>query len=193
MSCRRLLGFESSHTGIQLENSTVSVGIYPIGIDMISLNMKRKDPEVLSFISLLKEKYLGKQILIGRDKNDYIKGLRQKFLAFERFLTQHPEWVGRVVLIQVSLSTTESTGSECNVSETVGRINAKFGTIQYLPVVYLQKNISFSHYLALLTIADACLITPLRDGMNLTSHEYVVCQEEKKSPLIISEFAGTYN
>lgn len=28
--------------------------------------------------------------------------------------------------------------------------------------------------------------------MNLTSHEYVVCQEEKKSPLIISEFAGTY-
>jgi trehalose 6-phosphate synthase complex regulatory subunit len=41
-------------------------------------------------------------------------------------------------------------------------------------------------------MADASLITSLRDGMNLTSHEYVICQEEKKSPLIISEFAGTY-
>ena len=36
------------------------------------------------------------------------------------------------------------------------------------------------------------MITSLRDGMNLTSHEYVVCQDGKHSPLIISEFAGTY-
>jgi trehalose 6-phosphate synthase/phosphatase len=28
--------------------------------------------------------------------------------------------------------------------------------------------------------------------MNLTSHEYVVCQNGKYSPLIMSEFAGTY-
>jgi trehalose 6-phosphate synthase/phosphatase len=53
--------------------------------------------------------------------------------------------------------------------------------------VYLHQDISFNYYLALLAIADASLITSLRDGMNLTSHEYVVCQEEKKSPLIISE------
>jgi trehalose-6-phosphate synthase len=58
--------------------------------------------------------------------------------------------------------------------------------------VYLVQDIDFSHYLALLTIADAFLITSLRDGMNLTSHEYVVCQEVKKSPLIISEFTGAY-
>ncbi|KAJ3284561.1 threalose-6-phosphate phosphatase, partial [Blyttiomyces sp. JEL0837] len=71
-------------------------------------------------------------------------------------------------------------------------INSKYGTIEYSPVVFLQQDISFTSYLALLTVADACLITSLRDGMNLTSHEYVVCQETKKSPLIISEFAGTY-
>jgi hypothetical protein len=59
-------------------------------------------------------------------------------------------------------------------------------------VVYLQQNISFSHYLALLTLADACLITILRDGMNLTSHEYVACQHGHFGPLIISEFAGVY-
>jgi trehalose-6-phosphate synthase len=152
MTCSRLLALDSSHKEIQLENSTVSVGIYPIGIDLISLNKKRRDPEVLSLITSLKEKYTGKKVLIGRDKNDYVKGVRHKLLAFERFLQQHPERVGNVVLIQVSLSTTEANESQCHVGEVVGRINSKFGTIQYVPVVYLQQDISFSHYLALLTV-----------------------------------------
>ncbi len=143
-------------------------------------------------MALLKEKYAGKYVVIGRDKNDYVKGVRHKLLAFERFLQTHPEMQGKAVLIQVSLSTSEANESQSNVSNVVARINSQFGTIEYIPVVYLHQDISFNHYLALLTMADACLITSLRDGMNLTSHEYVVCQEEKNSPLIISEFAGTY-
>ena len=143
-------------------------------------------------IASLREKYAGKKVVIGRDKNDYVKGVRLKLLAFERFLYLHPEWIGKVVLIQVALSTTEANENECMVSDVVARINSKFGSIEHLPVVYLHQDISFTHYLALLTIADACLITSLRDGMNLTSHEYVVCQEGTYSPLIMSEFAGTY-
>ncbi len=78
--------------------------------------------------------------------------MRHKLVAFERFLEQHPEWVGNVVLIQVSLSTTEANESECNVADMVARINSRFGTIQYVPLVYLHQDISFSHYLALLTV-----------------------------------------
>ncbi|KAI8909720.1 glycosyltransferase family 20-domain-containing protein [Gorgonomyces haynaldii] len=192
MNCSRILALDSSPRGVQLEKSTATVGIYPIGINLDSLNEKRKQQEVLDLISFLKEKYKGKKILIGRDKNDYVKGVKNKLLAYEQFMAKNPQWHGKVVLIQVTLSTTEANEHECNDTDIVARINSRFGTIEYVPVVYLHQDISFSHYLALLTIADACLITPLRDGMNLTSHEYVVCQEEKKSPLIISEFAGTY-
>ncbi|KAJ3340402.1 hypothetical protein HDU91_000858, partial [Kappamyces sp. JEL0680] len=192
MTCSRLLALDSTPKAILLENSTVAVGSYPIGIDLVTLDRKRKDPEVLRLVALLKEKYAGRYVVIGRDKNDYVKGVRHKLLAFERFLENHPEMQGKVVLIQVSLSTSEANESESNVSNVVARINSQFGTIEYVPVVYLHQDISFNHYLALLTMADASLITSLRDGMNLTSHEYVVCQEEKKSPLIISEFAGTY-
>ncbi|KAI8925405.1 glycosyltransferase family 20-domain-containing protein [Entophlyctis helioformis] len=192
MTCTRLLALDTTPKGIQLENSVVGVGIYPIGINLNTLNEKRNHPEVAEFVASLREKYAGKRIVIGRDKNDYIKGVRHKMLAYERFLKQHPEWHGRVVLIQVALSTTEANGLESQVMDVVSRINSQYGAIGYVPVVYLQQDISFNHYLGLLTIADACLITPLRDGMNLTSHEYVVCQEHKHSPLIISEFAGTY-
>lgn len=47
-------------------------------------------------------------------------------------------------------------------------------------------------YFALLAVADGCLVTSQRDGMNLTAHEFVACQQEKHSPLILSEFTGTY-
>lgn len=152
MTCSRLMGLESTPKAIQLENSTVAVGSYPIGIDLVTLNVKRKEPEVLRIVELLKEKYAGMYVLIGRDKNDYVKGVRQKFLAFEIFLESHPEMQGKVVLIQVALSTSEANESQSNVSNVVARINAKYGSIEYVPVVYLHQDISFEHYLALLTV-----------------------------------------
>ena len=54
------------------------------------------------------------------------------------------------------------------------------------------KTLRAQQYFALLAVADGCLVTSQRDGMNLTAHEFVACQQEKHSPLILSEFAGTY-
>ncbi|KAF9909727.1 hypothetical protein BX616_011074 [Lobosporangium transversale] len=191
-TCSRLLSVESTPKGIQLESTAVNVGIFPIGIDTKSLRIKRQDPEVAQWVKELKEKYQGMKLIVARDKLDYIKGVRQKMLAFERFLNLHPEWLGKIVLIQVALSTSEQNEVQGQVSDVVTRINSKFSSLSYQPIVFLRQDITFSQYLGLLTAADLCLITSLRDGMNLTSHEYVVCQEEQKNPLVLSEFAGTY-
>ncbi|KAG0231359.1 hypothetical protein BGW41_002225 [Actinomortierella wolfii] len=191
-TCSRILSVESSPKGIQLENTAVNIGIFPIGIDTKTLNIKRKDPEVAQWVKLLKEKYAGLKLIVARDKLDYIKGVRQKMLAFEKFLDMYPQHRGQVVLIQVALSTSEQNEMQGHVSDVVQRINSKFSSLSYQPIVFLRQDITFSQYLGLLTAADLCLITSLRDGMNLTSHEYVVCQEETKNPLVLSEFAGTY-
>ena len=46
-------------------------------------------------------------------------------------------------------------------------------------------------FYALLSAADLGVITPLRDGMNTTSMEFVIAQgETKRSPLVLSEFMG---
>lgn len=129
----------------------------------------RADPKVPRLISNLLEKYANLKIIIGRDKNDYVKGVRQKMLAYELFLTKYPSWIGKIVLIQVALTTTEANQVEAHVGDVVTRINSKFGSLEYMPVVYVCQDIDFDHYLALLSVADACLITSLRDGMNLTS------------------------
>ncbi|KAM3586532.1 Trehalose-6-P synthase/phosphatase complex subunit [Umbelopsis sp. WA50703] len=191
-TCSRILSLEANPSGIQMDSHYVSIGIFPIGIDIASLNEKRKNPDVDRWMEVLKEKYAGKKIIVARDKLDSIKGVRQKMLAFEKFLTNYPEWHGQVVLIQVALSTTEQNELQAHITDVVSRVNSKFSNIAYQPIVFLHQDISFSQYLALLTNADAALITPLRDGMNLTSHEYIACQQANHGPLILSEFTGTY-
>ncbi|PWN51744.1 hypothetical protein IE53DRAFT_367797 [Violaceomyces palustris] len=190
----RILQLEATPKGIQLDGSFVTVAPFPIGIDVRSLNAKRQHAEVDEWVGKLREKYHGKRIIVGRDKLDWIKGVRQKLLAFEVFLDEHPEWAGEVVLIQVALATTEENEEIGEATDVVSRINNKYASLTYQPVVFLHvQDITFSQYLALLTVADAFLASSLREGMNLTSHEYVVCQEVRHRPLILSEFTGTYS
>lgn len=189
----RILQLEATPKGIQLESGFVTVSPFPIGIDVRSLNAKRRNPAVAEWVTRLRERYEGKKVIVGRDKLDWIKGVRQKLLAFEVFLNEHPEWVGEVVLIQVALATTEENEEIGEATDVVARINNKYSTLTYQPVVFLHvQDITFSQYIALLTVADAFLASSLREGMNLTSHEYVVCQEARYRPLILSEFTVSW-
>lgn len=190
----RILQLEATPKGVQTETFFTTVSSFPIGIDPRNLNAKRADPEVREWVAKLTERYEGKKVIVGRDKLDWIRGVRQKLLAFEVFLNEHPEWVGRVVLIQVALATNEENEEAGEANDVVSRINSKYASLTYQPVVFLHvQDITFSQYLALLTVADAFLANSLREGMNLTTHEYIICQEEKQSPLILSEFTGTYS
>ncbi|KAJ2849023.1 Trehalose-6-P synthase/phosphatase complex subunit [Coemansia brasiliensis] len=191
-TAKRVLGIEGSPSGLVLDRSHVVVGQYAMGLDPVGVEGKWSNASVGELIEFLHEKYAGKQLLVGRDKLDHVKGVRQKLLGYEYFLNNNPDFATRTVLIQIALTTTEHNELQVQVMDVVNRINSKFGTIEHQPVVFFHKDIPYSHYLALLSAADAMVITSLRDGMNLTSHEYVICQREKKSPLILSEFVGTY-
>jgi trehalose 6-phosphate synthase complex regulatory subunit len=99
------------------------------------------------------------------------------------------------VLIQVALQTTESNELAAGgVVDLVSRINSRFSTLTYQPVVFLHvQDLTFNQYLALLTVADAFIVTSLREGMALRTHEYVECQEGRYRPLLLSEFTGSYS
>ena len=74
----------------------------------------------------------------------------------------------QVVLIQVALSTSEENELQGGVIDLVGRINSRFSSLTYQPIVFLHTDeVTFSQYLALLTVADAFLVTSLREGMAL--------------------------
>ncbi|KAG9043488.1 hypothetical protein FS837_009481 [Tulasnella sp. UAMH 9824] len=194
----RILSLEAVPKGIQLENSFVDVQALPMGIDLSSLYQKRKDPEVAEWVASLRQRYAGLKLIVGRDKLDEVQGVRQKVQAFETLLERHPEFRGKVVLIQVALSTTSENQSAASdaLSTAISKINSRFSSLSYTPVVLLHTTeLNFSQYLALLTVADAFMVSSLREGMALRTHEFIECQEERKRPLILSEvqFTGSYS
>ncbi|KAI1118955.1 family 20 glycosyltransferase [Nemania sp. NC0429] len=196
-TCSRLLSVETTSEGIQLEDRFVDVTNTAIGIDPVSLNLHRQDPEVMKWVDIMRDRYKDKKIIVARDKLDLLRGVRQKLLAYELFLNKNPSWRDKIVLIQVALSTgEEKSGLDAAVGDIVARINSAWANLAYQPVVYLKQDIPYPQYLALLTIADALMITSQREGMNLTSHEFIVCQDgahcdQKHGSLILSEFTGT--
>jgi trehalose 6-phosphate synthase/phosphatase len=195
-TCSRLLSAEATPDGLQLEDRFVDVINLPIGIDPVSLSRHREEDEVKKWLDIMRERYAGKRLIVARDKLDHVRGVRQKLLSYELFLNKNPEWRDKIVLIQVALSTSEKSELDATVSDIVTRVNSSWANLAYQPVVYLKQDIDYAQYLALLSIADALMITSQREGMNLTSHEYLYCQdgnysEKKHGSLILSEFTGT--
>jgi trehalose 6-phosphate synthase/phosphatase len=55
--------------------------------------------------------------------------------AFEKLLQDYPEWVGNVVMIQVtSPALTDSPKLERQISELVAHINGEYGSLDFIPV-----------------------------------------------------------
>lgn len=197
--CTRILGFPSDTLGIDAYGTRVQVGVFPIGIDVTKVERHAWADSVDDKYNTLKKMYAGKKIIVGRDRLDSVRGVAQKLQAFERFLEMYPEWREKVVLIQVTSPTTsletERDGDETKiatrVNELVMKINGEFGSLGFSPVQHYPQYLNQDEYFALLRAGDIGLITSVRDGMNTTSLEYIVCQKDGNGPLILSEFSGT--
>lgn len=192
-SCIRVNGYESTSGGIDANGQVTAVAYCPIGVDADRVMHDRDRAGVDPKIQALRAMYKDKKIIVGREKLDVAKGVYNKLQAFEKFLETYPEWRGKVILIQVTTpALSESPNLETKVAELVSHINNAYGTLDFAPVHHFHQAIDRDEYFGLLSAADLGLITSLRDGMNTTSMEYVLCQDKTgKSPLVLSEFMGT--
>ncbi|KAJ5767950.1 Trehalose-phosphatase [Penicillium manginii] len=197
--CTRVLGFESNSAGVDAYGAHVAVDVFPIGIDARAIQKAAfGGSDIETAVAGIRKLYAGKKIIVGRDRLDSVRGVAQKLQAFEVFLERYPDWRDKVVLIQVTSPTSVEEEKEDpentiagQISNLVSTINGRFGSLSFSPVQYYPQYLSQSEYFALLRVADVGLITTVRDGMNTTSLEYIVCQQTNHSPLILSEFSGT--
>lgn len=195
--CTRILDFPSDSLGVDAYGSRVEVGVFPIGIDAAKCQQLAWSDPVNEKYAALKKLYGDKKLIVGRDRLDSVRGVAQKLMAFDRFLELYPEWSEKVVLIQVTSPTSVGEADESEmkiasrVNELVMQINGTYGSLGFSPVQHYPQYLSQEEYYALLRAADIGLITSVRDGMNTTSLEYVVCQRDAHGPLILSEFSGT--
>ncbi|EFA84249.1 glycosyltransferase [Heterostelium album PN500] len=193
-ACTRILGLETAPNGVYVNDKFIPVGVFPVGIDPDKFFDLLKQDQVQNRIAALKKSFEGMKVIIGIDRLDYIKGLPQKLQAMERLFQKYPEWKGKIVLIQVAVPSRQDVEEyqrlKKDVEELVGRINGLYGSLGESPIHYLFQSVDSVELTALYNISDACLITSIRDGMNLVAQEFISCQSEKKGVLILSEFTG---
>ncbi|GMG22840.1 unnamed protein product [Aspergillus oryzae] len=124
-------GLATTPNGIEFQGKIIACGAFPIGIDPEKFQEGLKKEKVQKRIAQLEQKFQGVKLMVGVDRLDYIKGVPQKLHALEVFLSDHPEWVGKVVLVQVAVPSRQDVEEYQNlravVNELVGRINGKFG------------------------------------------------------------------
>lgn len=139
--------------------------------DTFPQNLKK--PNVQKRIQQLEQRFSDVKVIVGVDRLDYIKGVPQKLHALELFLSQHPEWIGKIVLAQLAVPSRQDVEEYQNlratVNELVGRINGRFGTVDFMPIHFMHKSLPFDELCALYAVSDVCLVSSTRDGMNLVS------------------------
>ena len=193
-SACRILGLEHTLGSLRIGNRVAKVDAFPMGIDYGRYSEATDDIAVKKEVRKILQKVGDCKIVISVDRLDYTKGIIQRLEAFDLFLSENPRYKGKVALIIVAVPS--RTGLEDykimrnRLEQLVGRINGEHGTIGWLPVWYLYRFLPFNKLVALYTVADVALITPIRDGMNLIAKEFLAAKRDGKGVLILSEMAG---
>ena len=170
------------------------LGVYPISIDTQEFIHFAEAP-ASSIARRLETSLQGRTLALSVDRLDYSKGIPQRIDAIGRFLELYPEYHNRFTALQIAPTTREAVPeyAEINreVAEAAGRINGRFGDIDWAPIRYINKSVGRATLAHLYRAARIGVVTPLRDGMNLVSKEYVAAQDPRDpGVLILSRFAG---
>jgi len=172
----------------------IVVEAFPMGIDADKFESLITGPIVGEHISSLKETMQDSKIVLTIDRLDYSKGILQRLQAYELLLLMHPEYVDRLSLYMIVVPSRDTVPQykelRDQIDQLVGNINARFRTLNWTPVYYFYRSFSVEFLSALYYAADICLVTPMRDGMNLVSKEYVASRTDDTGVLILSEMAG---
>ncbi len=136
----------------------------------------------------------GAHVSVGVDRADYTKGLVERVAAVELLLEENPSLRGRFVFVQLASPTRSSIRRYRQLAEDlheiVARVNARFGTPDWTPVLLQMRTFSPEEVRLYYAMADSALVTPLHDGMNLVAKEYVAACEDGNGVLVLSELAG---
>jgi trehalose 6-phosphate synthase/phosphatase len=190
----RILGHESHMGEILLGDRIIKADAFPMGIDYRKYHNSAVAPRTQQESLKLRERLWKAKTVLSIDRLDYTKGIASRLEAFQTFLESYPRWIGKVVLILIVVPSRVEVEHykrmKNQIESLVGKINGKFGSPEWTPIVYMSRALTFSPLTAMYAASDVALITPLRDGMNLIAKEYLACRPDKTGVLILSEMAG---
>ena len=193
LECR----IEWERFAVKRNGHLTTVRPFPISVAFREDPMKAETPQSRHELRSALLKQLGVHagfLGIGVDRIDYTKGILERFRGVERFLERWPAYRGNLAFVQIGAPSRTTIpryrdfGTE--VEAEAARINDRFQTAEWKPIVLRSRHHSHSEILPYYRAADFCMVTSLHDGMNLVAKEFVAAREDEEGALILSQFTG---
>ncbi|MCX2583848.1 bifunctional alpha,alpha-trehalose-phosphate synthase (UDP-forming)/trehalose-phosphatase [Pedobacter sp. MR22-3] len=190
----RLLPVNSTANVLNNNERQIVVEAFPMGIDFDKFSNLTSHDEVQKEIEYFRNGKEDMKVILSIDRLDYSKGILERLKALELLLQAHPEFIGKIELYMIVVPSRDTVPQYRDLKEQidqfVGNLNARYRSINWIPVNYFYRSFPIEILSALYATADICLVTPMRDGMNLVSKEYVASRNHNNGVLILSEMAG---
>jgi trehalose 6-phosphate synthase len=181
---------------VVLGGSESLVRPYPISIEWPNHWAAASPPAAECRRSVFAELGLGPEALlgVGVDRLDYTKGIEDRLLAVERLLERFPRYRGRFTFAQLAAPSRtlipEYRSLNDRVDALAERINARFTTGQWRPIVMLRSHHEPPQVFRYMRAADVCYVSSLHDGMNLVAKEFLAARDDERGVLVLSRFTG---
>lgn len=191
----RLLPVNAISNVLVNKERQIVVEAFPMGIDFEKFNDLANSETVVKDVKEFEDSNKDLTTILSIDRLDYSKGIFERLMAFELLLQAHPEYVEKISLYMVVVPSRDTVAQykelKEQIDQTVGKINAKYRTVDWNPIYYFYRSFPVETLSTFYATADICLVTPMRDGMNLVSKEYIASRATNTGVLILSEMAGS--
>jgi trehalose 6-phosphate synthase/phosphatase len=193
-SANRILDLNFVGNEVKIGARTIVAQAFPISIDYKKFRELAAGPEARLTEESIKAMVNKGRLAISVDRLDYSKGILQRLRAYELLLEQHAEWRENITYMHLVVPSRDNVGGYKELKEEMDRmisnINGKYATLDWQPIRHFYRSITPDKLVAMYKQADIALVTPLRDGMNLVSKEFVACNLNRNGVLVLSEMAG---
>jgi glucosylglycerol-phosphate synthase len=181
-------------THLSYKGRDVALSSFPVGVDVDYVEEVANASETAVQLAAICEELGDRKLILSVSRTDYTKGNVEQLLAYERLFERRPDLVGKVRMMLVSVpanrNMTVYQEIQAQIEAITGRINGRFGRLDWQPVSLISRAIPFRKLIAYHQAADVCWIAPLCDGLNLVAQEYVAARTDGLGSLVLSEFAG---
>ena len=194
---------DREHLTARRHGHTTQIKPYPVSVafnggipsSLRVIVTEKEEDRVAERDDLLREfNVYAETIAVGVDRLDYTKGIVERLLAIEELLKEHPFHRERLTMVQIAAPSRTRIPSYAElrrrVEDEVRRINQRFGTSRWKPIVLIERQCDHDEVNRWYRIADVCLVTSLHDGMNLVAKEFVAARDDEDGALVLSKFTG---
>ncbi len=194
VAASRILQISYSANVISCNNRSIVADAFPMGIDDRKFDELTKNILVKQNLAQLQKDFANQRMILSIDRLDYSKGILQRLQAFDVFLQENPDYHQQVSLYMIVVPSRDKVQQykdlRDEIDKLVGNINSRYRTNNWTPINYFYRSFMIEELSALFQSAEICLVTPMRDGMNLVCKEYIASRNNNNGVLILSEMAG---